>query len=111
MLGAAVVKMDLNSIVVFLQGKLRSRIWFIGFLLGIMMLVLVPWIYLSLVRPLSRVTLASQKIAAGLLDVRLPVNGVQETRKLAESFNRMAESLQTSQLNMQTRLKEQKNSL
>lgn len=53
-------------------------------------------LYLSqrVVRPLRRMMAASQRIAAGNLDERVPENGTDELGQLAGSFNRMAVQLQ-----------------
>jgi signal transduction histidine kinase len=46
-------------------------------------------------KPLENVSAAAHEIAAGDLTARAPRTGVAETDELAESFNRMAESVQS----------------
>lgn len=62
-----------------------------------------------IVRPLADARQAAEDIAGGDLDVRVPVESEDELGKLAESFNEMADSLQTmvSQLDA-ARLREQR---
>ncbi|MDY6786433.1 MAG: histidine kinase dimerization/phospho-acceptor domain-containing protein, partial [Cyanobacteriota bacterium] len=50
----------------------------------------------SISRPLLRLSGASQKIASGLLDERVEVEGSRELHILARSFNQMAEQLRNS---------------
>jgi signal transduction histidine kinase/CheY-like chemotaxis protein len=50
----------------------------------------------SISRPLLRLSRASQKIASGLLDERVEVEGSKEIHILARSFNQMAEQLRNS---------------
>jgi len=50
-------------------------------------------LFRSIIAPLRHLTAASQAIAAGDLSARAPVRGRDEVAQLAESFNRMAESL------------------
>jgi signal transduction histidine kinase len=52
--------------------------------------VLVAW---RVVRPLRRIDSAASRIAAGDYATRVPFDGPQEVAHLADSFNRMAESL------------------
>jgi len=50
----------------------------------------------SVSRPLARITQATQEIARGNLDHRLEVEGPDEVRSLAESFNLMAQEVKRS---------------
>jgi two-component system sensor histidine kinase BaeS len=47
-------------------------------------------------RPISALAAASQRIGDGALDERVPVQGDDELARLGQAFNRMAESLQRS---------------
>ena len=47
----------------------------------------------NLAAPIVRLTLGSERIARGNLDHRVPVQGRDETRLLAESFNKMTNTL------------------
>ncbi len=58
---------------------------------------------LSIIRPLRRVVKASQHIAEGHYDQRLPAHENDEMGELARSFNRMAESLAATE-NMRRQL-------
>ncbi len=58
---------------------------------------------LSIIRPLRRVVKASQHIAEGHYDQRLPARENDEMGELARSFNRMAESLAATE-NMRRQL-------
>lgn len=44
--------------------------------------------------PITRIAKAALRIGQGELDVRVPVNGSQEVRELAATFNKMADDLQ-----------------
>jgi two-component system sensor histidine kinase BaeS len=48
-------------------------------------------------RPVRRLTAASQRLAAGELDVSVPIDGSDELARLSQSFNRMAGALQRSE--------------
>ncbi|WP_433306845.1 sensor histidine kinase [Actinoplanes sp. CA-030573] len=48
-------------------------------------------------RPVGRLTDASQQVAEGRLDVRVPAGGGRELNRLAASFNAMAEAVQRSE--------------
>ncbi len=50
----------------------------------------------SIGRPLARITQATEEIARGNLDHRLEVEGPDEVRRLAASFNTMAQEVKTS---------------
>jgi len=50
----------------------------------------------SVSRPLARITRATEEIARGNLDHRLEVEGPDEVRSLAESFNAMAQEVKRS---------------
>ena len=60
---------------------------------------------LSVTRPLGRLTNATKALAAGQYDVRVPETGDVEVRRLASTFNRMAEDIGASReaLEQQTR--------
>ncbi len=106
-IGAALVKMDIESLDSFVKSMIYLDGWFnFGILASIF--ILVPLVYFSMVRPLRRVTQAARKIASGSLDTRLTPKGAQEIKDLAESLNTMAESMQVDQQKMQQRLDERK---
>jgi signal transduction histidine kinase len=52
------------------------------------------WISKRIVQPLTQIEQITQKFAAGQLDERLPPSEIPEINQLANSFNRMAVSLE-----------------
>ncbi|HEX6953578.1 MAG TPA: MtrAB system histidine kinase MtrB [Agromyces sp.] len=60
-------------------------------LLGAITLVVVRWV----IEPIQSAAATSRRLAAGDLGVRLPVKGEDELATLAESFNGMADTLQS----------------
>jgi len=56
------------------------------------------WLVRRLMRPLQQLTEASQSIAVGDLAARVPEPPDPELRRLAQSFNRMAATLQSTEL-------------
>jgi histidine kinase len=61
---------------------------------GIVALAVSLYLSQRVVRPLRRMMTASQHIAAGNFDERVPENGTDELGQLADSFNQMAVQLQ-----------------
>jgi two-component system sensor histidine kinase BaeS len=71
-------------------------------LFGVAGLILVAligtaWIARVVSRPVRSLTAASRLLAGGKLDVRVPTTGRGELARLSESFNTMAEAVQTSE--------------
>jgi two-component system sensor histidine kinase MtrB len=66
--------------------------------LGLLALVLLLALVASagVLRPVRRLVTATEQMAGGQLDVRVPVHGGDEVAQLTRSFNRMAESLARS---------------
>lgn len=61
----------------------------------ILMEMVIVWVLMwRVLRPVRRTALSAERLAAGVLDERLPVRGEDELATLAESFNGMAASLQ-----------------
>lgn len=60
----------------------------------------------SLVKPIRQLTLAARRIAAGDLNRRAPVEGMEETRQLARSFNLMADHIVEAQSTLEQRVEE-----
>ncbi|MGQ4647723.1 ATP-binding protein [Lyngbya aestuarii] len=52
------------------------------------------WISQRIVKPLTQIEQVTQKFASGELGERLPASGIPEINRLANSFNRMAVSLE-----------------
>jgi signal transduction histidine kinase len=70
----------------------------IGALAGILLgAVAAWWLVRRLMRPLEQLTIASGSIAQGDLGARVPEPPDPELRRLAESFNRMAASLERTE--------------
>ena len=74
------------------------RVMLIGALAGILLGSLAAWwLVHRLMRPLEQLTGASQSIAVGDLAARVPEPPDPELRSLAQSFNRMAATLQRTE--------------
>lgn len=75
------------------------RVMLIGALAGILLGSLVAWwLVRRLMRPLDQLTEASRSIAVGDLAARVPEPPDQELHRLAQSFNRMAASLEHAEV-------------
>lgn len=59
-----------------------------------------------IVRPVEAVTLASERVARGNLDVSVPVRGAGEVVRLATSFNAMASQVRSDRVALEQRLRE-----
>jgi signal transduction histidine kinase len=59
-----------------------------------------------IVRPIDRLRLASERLAAGRLRTRVPVQGAAEVARLAATFNEMAAQLREDRASLQQRLEE-----
>ncbi|MDR3573933.1 MAG: ATP-binding protein [Anaerolineaceae bacterium] len=95
-IGAVIVRMNLSSIIVEKNAELTQRGWYNVLLILFVAAFIIPLVYFSVVRPLNRITQATQKIASGSFETRLPLAGAQEISALAAAFNRMVDDLQTS---------------
>ncbi|MGO1801949.1 MAG: MtrAB system histidine kinase MtrB [Microbacteriaceae bacterium] len=72
----------------------QSTLWAAGIVL-IAIVAVISWIVLRLVsKPIIEAAETSARLAAGDLDVRLPVQGEDELATLAQSFNAMADSIE-----------------
>jgi len=86
----------------------RVRQTYMGLLLLLTMMVLfvTTWLALFLAklvtRPLSALAEATQEISRGRLDYRIDVSAADEMGDLVRSFNRMAEELEASQLQIES---------
>lgn len=76
----------------FLAGVQRST-WIGGLVAALFALVLGFILFRQIVKPVGAVTSAAQRIAAGQLDQRVPVQSHDEIGQLAASFNQMADAL------------------
>ena len=69
---------------------------------GVMSLILGTLLFRQITRPMSQMRRASQALAAGESDVRVPVRSQDELGKVAEAFNQMASKIsQQEQLRRQ----------
>jgi signal transduction histidine kinase len=95
----------IHAIVVALQPSagpdvfrdLRQRLIFAGFIGSAAALVVGVLIWLSLYRPMAKVTTGIRAVARGDYRQRVPVSGPTELRALATDVNTMADSVQASQ--------------
>lgn len=72
---------------------------------AILLLTFVALTYL-IVRPVERLTVASERFAGGSLDAPVPVSGAREVARLAGVFNEMAVQLRAERASLQSRLRE-----
>jgi signal transduction histidine kinase/DNA-binding response OmpR family regulator len=74
----------------------------VGLLLSLLLVALFSALLgRSVLRPLERLRAAADRMAAGVLSVRIPGRGPPELAKLAGSFNAMARSLEDGQARLQ----------
>ena len=76
---------------VFVQGTL----WIVGIGLVLLISVIAWFVLRSVTVPIGEAADTSAKLAAGRLDVRLPVRGEDELATLGRSFNAMADSIES----------------
>ena len=74
---------------------MQRTLWVVG--IGLVLLISgIAWFVLrSVTAPISEAADTSAKLAAGQLDVRLPVHGEDELATLGRSFNAMADSIES----------------
>lgn len=77
--------------------SVRSAIILAGVIAAGAALVLGGLFLRGVIAPLRQLERASQRLAQGDLSQRVPITGQDEVGRLAESFNRMAESLEKSE--------------
>lgn len=73
----------------------QATLWVVGVVLVILIGGIAWFVLRSVTTPIGEAAQTSAKLAAGDLDVRLPVRGEDELATLGESFNAMADSIQT----------------
>jgi two-component system, NtrC family, nitrogen regulation sensor histidine kinase NtrY len=85
--------------------KVRANYMGLLLLLTLAVLFVTTWLALFLsklvTRPLSALAEATQEISRGRLDYRVDVSGADEIGDLVRSFNRMADELQTSRVQIE----------
>lgn len=77
-------------------GQLASRLLFAGAVAVVAATIVALLVANSFYRPIRRLTDASERMARGDYDQRVPVAGPTELRELALSFNQMASEVQRS---------------
>jgi signal transduction histidine kinase len=84
----------------FRDSFLQPLVWagVVAFLLSIL---LAAWIARSVARPLQQLATATEAVAQGEYDQRLPLAGPQEVKRVAASFNSMSEQVQAGQKSQQ----------
>lgn len=81
-------------------GFVQSTLWIVGITL-ILLIGGISWFVLrSVATPISEAAETSERLAAGELQVRLPVRGEDELATLGRSFNAMADSIQAQILEL-----------
>lgn len=75
----------------FIQGTL----WVVGIVLVLLISGIAWFVLRSVTTPIGQAAQTSAKLAAGELDVRLPVRGEDELATLGRSFNAMADSIES----------------
>jgi two-component system sensor histidine kinase MtrB len=76
-------------------GFVQGTLWVVGIAL-VLLIGAISWLVLrSVATPIAEAADTSARLAAGELQVRLPVRGEDELATLGRSFNAMADSIQT----------------
>ncbi len=91
------------------RGDAVRRSLFVFYLgLTALVILLIAYVLLTyfLVRPIDDMRRASERVAAGNLQTRVPVRGAAEVARLASSFNEMASQLREDRESLQRRLHE-----
>lgn len=85
----------------------RAAIIYPGFVMGLIIIigVLLTWNTLgSIVRPVERLTQGAEQLSNRVMSERIPVERVDELGQLADAFNRMADRIQASQVELEDRV-------
>ncbi len=100
-----VVKMDVDEALAAAQ-RLRQLTWGALALLFVLSSLTALWFGRALILPIRWVTEVAGFIAGGEIDRRVPVEGWQELKELAGSFNRMTDRLAEDQLLLELRVEQ-----
>lgn len=76
-------------------GFVQGTLWFVGIALVLLIGGIAWFVLRSVTQPIGEAAETSAKLAAGELDVRLPVRGEDELATLGRSFNAMADSIES----------------
>ena len=77
--------------------SVNSALWIAGLAVGVIGILLAFALFRQITGPLRRLDVATQRIARGELEDRVPVSGNDELGHLARSFNTMAASLEEAE--------------
>lgn len=94
LLGFAFASADANGLGVFISDMFSSFILSAGLML-LVASVLSIFLTSRLTTPLRRISAAARKFGGGDFSARVPVEGDDEVAQLAQTFNNMAQSLET----------------
>ncbi|MGB5349252.1 MAG: ATP-binding protein [Polyangiales bacterium] len=81
-------------------------VFYLGLTASTVLLLTYVLLTYFIVRPIDRLRLASERLAAGRLRTRVPVQGAAEVARLAATFNEMAGQLRDDRASLQQRLEE-----
>ncbi len=84
----------------------RLFLFYLGLTAATVLLLTYVLLTYFIVRPIDRLRLASERLAAGRLRTSVPVQGAAEVARLAASFNEMAAQLREDRASLQDRLEE-----
>ncbi|WP_439591505.1 MtrAB system histidine kinase MtrB [Microbacterium sp.] len=76
-------------------GFIQGTLWVVGIALVLLISGIAWFVLRSVTTPIGEAAETSAKLAAGQLDVRLPVRGEDELATLGRSFNAMADSIES----------------
>ncbi|MFB8386224.1 MtrAB system histidine kinase MtrB [Microbacterium sp. NPDC055910] len=76
-------------------GFVQATLWGVGIALVLLISGIAWFVLRSVTTPIGEAAETSAKLAAGRLDVRLPVRGEDELATLGRSFNAMADSIES----------------
>jgi two-component system NtrC family sensor kinase len=81
-------------------------VFYLGLTAATVLLLTYVLLTYFIVRPIDRLRLASERLAAGRLRTEVPVQGAAEVARLAATFNEMAAQLRADRAALQQRLEE-----
>ena len=84
--------------------RLSLSLFYLGLTAATVLLLTYVLLTYFIVRPIDRLRLASERLAAGRLHASVPVQGAAEVARLAASFNEMAALLREDRAALQDRL-------
>lgn len=98
----AIIGIDISAKDVYNMEKELNRRALIVLAIGILIsFILGLWISKRIAEPVKKLEEATSRIAAGDLEYRVDIKGVDEIRRLGDSFNNMAKSLSESKKALQ----------